>query len=91
MRLTPAYEKPVLISGKSLCLFGKVERAYASIPCSKAVTVKPSFDCRTSFWKAYVRFPVGLLRLRSTGLREACCPMSDSLQVRECAGEGENS
>ena len=73
------------------CLFRKAEQAYVSISCSEAVTVKPSCDCRTSFWKTYVGFPMGLLRLRSTGLREACWPMSDSLQVIEYIGEGENS
>jgi hypothetical protein len=87
MRVTPAYRKPVLNSGKSIFLFGKAERAYANIPCSEAVTV----IVESSFWKACVCFPVELLRLRSTGLREACWPMSDSLQVRECAGEEENS
>jgi hypothetical protein len=87
MRVTPAYEKPVLNLGKSLCLFRKVDRAYASIPCSKAMTVKPSCDCRTSFWKACVCFPMVLLRLRSTGLREACCPF-DSLPVSLLGGCG---
>jgi hypothetical protein len=91
MHVTPAYEKPVLNSGKILCLFRKSERAYASIPYFEAMTVKPSCDCQTSFWKACVCFPVGLLGLRSTRLRESCWPVSDSLQVRECVGEGENS
>jgi hypothetical protein len=36
-------------------------------------------------------FPVGLLWPRSTGLRVACWPVSDSLQVRECVEEGEDS
>jgi hypothetical protein len=91
MHVTPAYEKPVLTSGKSLCLFEKDERAYASISCSESMTVKPSCDCRTSFWKACVCFLVKLLRLRSTRLCEACWPVRDSLHVRQCAGEGENS
>jgi hypothetical protein len=91
MHVTPAYEKLVLNSRKSLCLFRKDERAYASISCSEAVIVKPSYECRTRFWKACVCFSMGLLRLHSTGLCEACWPMSDSLQVRECVGEGENS
>jgi hypothetical protein len=36
-------------------------------------------------------FPSGLLWSRSTGLCVACWPVSDSLQVRECTEEGENS
>jgi hypothetical protein len=35
-------------------------------------------------------FPVFVVA-RSSGLREACWPVSDSLQVRECAEEGESS
>jgi hypothetical protein len=87
----PSLQEAYVDFGEESCLFGKAERAYANIPCSEAMTMKPSCDCRTSFWKACVCFPVVLLRLRSTGLREACWLVSDSLQVRECAGEGENS
>jgi hypothetical protein len=36
-------------------------------------------------------FPMGLLRPRSTGLCVACWPVSDSLLVRECVEEGEDS
>jgi hypothetical protein len=35
-------------------------------------------------------FPVFVVA-HSSGLREACWPVSDSLQVRECAEEGESS
>jgi hypothetical protein len=35
-------------------------------------------------------FPVFFV-VCSSGLREACWPVSDSLQVRECAEEGESS
>ena len=61
MHVTPAYKKLVLNSGKSLYLYRKTEWAYTSIPCSEAVAVKPSCDCRTSFWKACVGSPVGIV------------------------------
>jgi hypothetical protein len=47
--------------GEESCLFEKAERAYASIPCSEAVTVKPSCDCRIQFLESLCLFSRGIV------------------------------
>ena len=51
-------QKPVLISGKSLGLFGKAERACAWIPCPEDSTVRP-FCVVEPVRKPVFIFPIG--------------------------------
>ena len=40
----PSLREACVDFGEESCLFGEAERAYESIPCFEAVTVKPSCD-----------------------------------------------